>query len=150
MCRKRGRNKRTKKQKRIIMDTKFSSLAKTKKRISDRVPWTIVLAFTLDYSSNSIIYDFKENNVLIVSGEVDDIDDYRGHEMGIYSYKMLPIPSPEHAGAIYLPQIEIDTKTYGVSFGWVFFDSYEGNAMHINTENGTLILVKVDKTVKTK
>ena len=98
---------------------------------------------TIDYSQYEIIYDFQGNNILIVSGETDNINDYRGHEKGIHYYEKLP-PYTSNAMGINLPQIKIDAKTHGITFGWVFFDSYEGEAMHINTENGTLILVKAD------
>ena len=103
---------------------------------------------TLDYSQNGIIYDFNENNELIVFGEIENIDDYRGHEKGKHSYKVLPIPVP--ADCLPSPQIEIDSETHGFSFGWVFYDFYEGSAMHLNTKNGTLVLVRKDETVETK
>jgi len=96
---------------------------------------------TLHYAQYEIIYDFKENNVLIVSGKTENIDDYRGHEKGTHYYKKLPITLSGHTG-LPLPQIEIGKETHGITFGWVFFDSYEGPAMHINTQKGTLILVK--------
>ena len=101
----------------------------------------------LDYSQNDIIYDFKENNVLIVSGKMDNIGDYRGYTKGEHSYEMLPIPPSGPAGPCPagIP-IKIDTETLFISFGWVFFDSYEGSAMHISTQNGTLVLSRVGKT----
>ena len=85
---------------------------------------------------------------MIVSGEIDNIDDYRGHEKGKHSYKVLPITVPAHSKPH--PQIEIGAETHGFSFGWVFFDFYEGSAMHLSTKKGTLVLVKDDKTVETK
>jgi len=95
----------------------------------------------LDYSQYDIIYDFKENNILMVSGEAESMDDYRGHERGEHHYERLPISRSGLTG-IPLPQIRIGTKTYGITFGWVFFSFYEGGAMHISTKRGTLILVR--------
>jgi len=46
-----------------------------------------------DYSHANIIYDFRENNILVVSGEIEDIEDYRGHEIGEHPYKAFPIPT---------------------------------------------------------
>lgn len=46
-----------------------------------------------DYSQANIVYDFRENNVMVVSGEIEDIEDYRGHEIGEHSYKAFPIPT---------------------------------------------------------
>ena len=94
-----------------------------------------------DYSQNDIIYDFKGNNVLVISGEMNSIDDYKGHEKGEYYYKKHPIP-PCGPTALCIPQITIGTNTHGIFFGWIFFESYEGGAMHIHTGKGTLMLVK--------
>ncbi len=53
-----------------------------------------------DYSHYNIIYEFKSNNVLTVSGETDDIDTYRGHNIGEHVYsitdddKVIPGSSP--------------------------------------------------------
>ena len=91
----------------------------------------------LEYSQNDIIYDFNNNDALTVSGKTDNIVDYRGHAKGEHSYKVHPVTAAGYP-------IEIDTETYTISFGWVFFDTYEGSAMHMSTQNGTLILVKVD------
>jgi|SRR5690554_1389491 len=46
-----------------------------------------------DYSQANIIYDFRENNVMVVSGEIEGIEDYRGHAIGEHSYKAFPIPT---------------------------------------------------------
>ena len=97
-----------------------------------------------DYSQYDIIYDFMENNVLIVSGNVNKIDDYRGHAIGTHSYELLPLPlfeAPAEA-CFWGRQIKIGAETHLISFGWVFFDSYEGSAMHISIRDGTLILVR--------
>ena len=42
---------------------------------------------TFDYSQNNIIYEFKANNTLIVSGSTDKID-YRGHKIGSHFCEM--------------------------------------------------------------
>jgi hypothetical protein len=99
----------------------------------------------VDYSQYDIIYEFKGNNVLLVSGEMDSIDAYKGHTKGEHSYKIHPIPPSGPLGPCPSGHpIEIDTETHTISFGWVFFDFYEGNAMHMNIMAGELILVKVD------
>ena len=36
----------------------------------------------------NVIYEFRENNVLIISGGIDDIDEYRGHETGEHFYRL--------------------------------------------------------------
>ena len=99
---------------------------------------------SFDYSQNNIIYEFGANNVLTVSGDVDTID-YRGHEIGKHSYEMLPTPPSGPTGPCFTGRsVKIDTETHSVSFGWVFFEFYEGATMHISTQNGTLVLVGVD------
>jgi len=100
---------------------------------------------SFDYSQNNIIYKFEANNVLTISGDVNNID-YRGHEIGKHSYEMLPKPpSGGPAGpCIFGLPIKIDTETHAIFFGWVYFEYYEGSAMHMSTQNGNLILVKVD------
>jgi hypothetical protein len=45
-------------------------------------------ALNFDYSQHNIVYEFKTNNILIVSGDIDSIEDYRGHEIGEYFYKI--------------------------------------------------------------
>ena len=99
---------------------------------------------SIDYSKRNIIYEFKKYNALTISGDIDNID-YRGHAIGKHSYEMLSLPpsgptGPCPAG---LP-VKIDAETHSISFGWVFFEFYEGSAMHISFPNGTLILVRVD------
>ena len=103
---------------------------------------------SIDYSQNDIIYDFKENNVLAVSGKMDNINDYRGHKKGNYSYKLLPIPPSGPTGPDYCPQMKIGNTTHGFSFGWVFYDYYEGSAMHLETKKGCLVLVRVEEFLK--
>ena len=98
----------------------------------------------LDYVQNDIIYDFRVNNVLSVTGKIDGIDDYRGHSIGDHTYTILPIPPSEPPMCTFGLPTEIDAEPYTLSFGWVFFDSYEGSAMHINTPHGTLTLVYVE------
>jgi len=94
----------------------------------------------LDYSQYDIIYDFKINNVLTVSGKMDNVDDYRGHTKGNYFYKYLRIPTSD--GSSY-PLLEIGENTHGLGFGAVYWDFYEGTAMHLSIENGGLVLARV-------
>jgi len=98
---------------------------------------------TIDYFQNNIIYDFNANNELIVSGKIENIDDYRGHSKGKHFYEVLPIIDIPAGSDPPRPEVKIDTETHGFSFGWVFFKFYEGNAMHLSTKKGTLILVKM-------
>ena len=44
---------------------------------------------TFDYSQDNIIYEFKKNNVLTISGSIDK-NDYRVHEAGDHFYEMVP------------------------------------------------------------
>lgn len=69
----------------------------------------------LDYSHANIIYDFRENNILFVSGKIDDIEDYRGHEVGEHFYEVLPI---NHPLSPYKITIKSDLWTY-------FYDNYD-------------------------
>ena len=72
-----------------------------------------------DYSQKNIIYEFKANNVLTVSGNVENID-YRGHEIGKHFYDItltemisdpLGLPAPH--------TVKINTIPYGFSFGYM-------------------------------
>ena len=42
-----------------------------------------------DYSGYNIVYEFKTNGVLTVSGETYDIDRYIGHEIGEHPYSFI-------------------------------------------------------------
>ena len=42
-----------------------------------------------DYSLYSIVYEFRTNGILTVSGETDHIELYRGHEPGEYPYAII-------------------------------------------------------------
>jgi len=64
-----------------------------------------------DYSQYSIVYEFKRNGVLTVSGETDVIDTYIGHTIGKYSYTF--IEDKEGYGMVGLPYgLKIDDDTY--------------------------------------
>lgn len=39
-----------------------------------------------DYSNYNIIYEFKLDNILTISGNIKDIDEYKGHKLGEYLY----------------------------------------------------------------
>jgi hypothetical protein len=52
------------------------------------VPWEGVKGLEVfDYSQNDIVYEFKDKNVLTVSGACD-IDNYKGHETGNHFFKI--------------------------------------------------------------
>ena len=73
---------------------------------------------SFDYSQNNVVYEFKSNNILTVSGKTDDID-YRGLEIGDHSYEMnynlkddmdpLGLPYP------YMLKIDTDPHSYLLS-----------------------------------
>ena len=44
---------------------------------------------THDYSKYNIVYEFKPNGVLTVSGATDDIERYIGHKTGKHSYSFI-------------------------------------------------------------
>jgi hypothetical protein len=93
-----------------------------------------------DYSNSHIFYDFQENNVLVVSGDTIDIDDYRGHGIGEYSYKAFPVPKYN------LARVRIETLSYSYTY---FNESYVGERMNLNFSqkraNLTLIKTGIDQ-----
>jgi len=99
----------------------------------------------LGYTQNSIIYEFKQNNVLTVSGKTDNTDDYIGHSEGNHFYQMVPIriPKCDKICTLVVQQIKINSETYNIYFGVGFFDS-EKLALYIGNKNGTLVLVSID------
>lgn len=95
----------------------------------------------LDYSHANIIYDFRKNNVLIVSGEIEDIEDYKGHEIGEHFYEVLPI---NHPLSPYKMNIASDLWTH-------FYDNYVipskmelNSAQPDNLLKGRFILEKME------
>ena len=102
------------------------------------------LVIPIDYTQKNIIYEFRANNVLMVSGAINNID-YRGHEIGKHSYEILPLPPSEPAGPCFVGHpIKINTETHFISFGWLCSGFYDGAAMFMSTQNGDLTLVRVD------
>ena len=68
---------------------------------------------TYDYSQSAINYEFKENNVLVILGNIDKIDTYQGHEIGNHVYIMGPDPNTMGPFSIPYPYaIRIDSLTY--------------------------------------
>ena len=64
-----------------------------------------------DYSQYSIVYEFKRNSVLTVSGETDVIDIYVGHTIGKHSYSF--VKDKDGYGMAGLPYgLKIDDHTY--------------------------------------
>jgi len=41
-----------------------------------------------DYSKHDVVYEFKSDSVLTVSGNIDRIDRYRGHETGDHVFRL--------------------------------------------------------------
>jgi hypothetical protein len=74
-----------------------------------------------DYSQYNIVYEFKTNNVLTITGEVNHIDNYRGHSLGEYFYSFIVDDEDElytHLGSLTTTNssiIKID--------GWYYFYS---------------------------
>ncbi len=141
------------------------SLSSCKKAELEKYPtqqfgkWQLVAALyytetgesvTLDYSEANIIYDFRKNNVLAVSGEIEGIEDYRGHEIGEYSCIAFPIPT------FSLAQIKIgaDTLTYYYlsgdrKSGGTGLLTHIGTQMHLDYLNNrvALELIKTDESI---
>jgi len=100
----------------------------------------------LDYSQYDIFYDFTENNVLVVSGIMDDIVDYRGHAKGKHSYKIITKGNKIGSGPLailaYL-EIKIDKETYKIHFVGEPSD-FEMRPIYMRDEkNETLILTSI-------
>ena len=70
---------------------------------------------TFDYSQYNIIYEFKTNNVLTISGKTGDVEIYRGHEIGEHFYEIKMNASPPNIDiAIYW--LIIDNFAYDYDF----------------------------------
>ena len=71
------------------MITSLLSLEGTKwKLVTLLVPFTPDGPIWYDYSKYDIVYEFRTNNVLTVSGETTDIEVYIGHEIGEHFYSI--------------------------------------------------------------
>ena len=73
----------------------------------------------IDYAPDKIIYEFRANNVLTVSGNVDN-NYYGGHEMGEHYYDVILteiIPNPLGLPAPH--KVRINNIPYGFSFGYM-------------------------------
>jgi len=62
-----------------------------------------------DYSEYNIVYEFKTNNVLTISGKIEGIELYRGHCIGEHTYAIMCIDYEDG----YEYRLTIDTTTYG-------------------------------------
>jgi len=51
--------------------------------------FTSIGPISFDYSQYNILYEFKVNDILTVSGKTDNIDNYMGHEIGEHSYSII-------------------------------------------------------------
>ena len=71
-----------------------------------------------DYSKENIIFDFQENNKLVVTGHIPDVfvvfDDFQEGEY-FYEYSKYP-PPPTDPG----PNLFIDKPEYGIGERWYF------------------------------
>ena len=91
--------------------------------------------FSIDCSQYNIVYEFKANNILMVSGNTDNIDN-RIHGIGKYHYEVIPKsywgdhPLVDAFGII----LRIDTDFYGVTFGYIG-DMGDILGMHISFRN---------------
>jgi hypothetical protein len=74
---------------------------------------------SFDYSHKNIIYEFKPNNVLIVSGNVNGTD-YRGHGVGEHFYDVTIIEAINNTLGLPAPHtVNINTIPYSFSFGYM-------------------------------
>ncbi|HLW50062.1 MAG TPA: hypothetical protein VKZ78_03755 [Sphingobacteriaceae bacterium] len=147
----------------LLITVSFSSCKKTEVTELKEPPtahigkWQLVAAHyymetgesvSPDYSHANIIYDFRKNNILIVSGEIEGIEDYRGHEIGEYFYTAFPIPTFNLAEL----KIGTDTLTY-----YYRFDNSIGTRLlprigthmllsHYLSKKASLDLVKIEES----
>ncbi len=68
-----------------------------------------------DYLQNNIIYEFKTNGVLVVTGDVESVD-YKGIEKGDHSYAVTLSQTNEKSPH----SLKIDAVSYTFSFGYMF------------------------------
>lgn len=140
----------------LIIAISFSSCKKEEieyRQVPDiHGQWQLVAAYgsttIIDYISHNIIYDFQANNVLTVSGEIEGIKNYKGHEIGKYSYNQIPNPISTEPMQ---PTMWIDIFTHGYIFGYVNFDFYEGSAMILSPhkdsrKRASIFLVRIEST----
>jgi putative lipoprotein (rSAM/lipoprotein system) len=74
---------------------------------------------SFDYSQKNIIYEFKANNDLTVSGNIEDID-YKGHAIGKHFYEVTLTKIINNTLALPAPHtVKINTIPYGFSFGYM-------------------------------
>jgi putative lipoprotein (rSAM/lipoprotein system) len=74
---------------------------------------------SFDYSQKNIIYEFKANNDLTVSGNIEDID-YKGHAIGKHFYEATPAQTINDPLGLPAPHtVKINTIPYGFSFGYM-------------------------------
>jgi hypothetical protein len=110
----------------------------------------------IDYLPYNIIYDFRENNILHVSGEIESIDDYKGHVAGEYSYKTFrhrpsafQARTESPAGVPPLPSMEIDGEIHTFYFSWFFPNFSEVRTMILSyPKSGGLELVRIEDLAK--
>jgi hypothetical protein len=98
-------------------DTSWIIDGKTKNSLADTAniigKWKLVKVTTpfvgsvSNYSNNNIVYEFKTNNVLTISGKTSGIDLYRGHDVGEYFYSIIKNDNDY--------SLQIATLTYGYS-----------------------------------
>jgi hypothetical protein len=99
---------------------------------------------TSDYSQYNIIYEFKSNNILTISGKTDDIEIYKGHEIGEHFYRIVEImPSPL---STFIPHVVIDDLPYKYEVSLadltLTYRNQESNAFLFEKNVYTLVKIK--------
>ena len=100
------------------------------------------------YSQYDVVYEFKENNVLVVSGKVDVVDS-RIHENGKYYYGVF-VPKDTDP-SLYTPLrkysphnpliIKIDTVSYELDPGGTIWNGIRGLQIKNVVDNGNIRLI---------
>jgi hypothetical protein len=110
----------------------ISTIINNWKLLKVTTPFTPVGPITYDYSPYNIIYEFKTNDILIVSGKIDNFEMYRGHVPDTYYYSI----NKDDKGGIWL---KINNMTFGCSIS-----SKELNFNNVPLDGYLYYLVKIN------
>jgi len=89
---------------------------------------------TIDYSKYNIVYEFKTNNVLTVTGKVNNTD-HRILENGKHFYNVVIPESIDLLGDTrWRPELKIDTVLYRLTNGWMA-DNIPGLQIYDKADN---------------
>jgi len=83
-----------------------------------------------DYSEKNIIYEFREDNKLVVSGEIDDIfvfDDFQEGERRYEYREIVPCPGPAGDCGIPSPNLSIDKPPLEFGAVWLYYALLDGD-----------------------